>query len=470
TFDSNGGTPSIIPSRTVAEGDPIGDLPTVTRSGYNFLGWHDGSSYVTKDTKMGTSDMKLTAKWEYIPGPGPIYKTFTLYFDANGGTCDELSRNLKEGDPYGALPEAQRDDYTFQGWFTSPSEGSKVSPATKMGDADVTVYAQWKFSGEEKEQHEERILPDGSVVEKDTIDRTYLDGRTEHIEETVTAHPDSSEEREYMRIMADAEGKFIVKEEHSVSLDASGNVIRIAYDATDYLDEGTVRTIYDPSGTLDAVIGIGDITEEMMETAIGRINDGESYLSGYGIATEGTVAVSTGSKVTLDSGALAMLDENSYGLYIIADVGSMMLDENVISKAASSGTDVVILIEKGSKDNLTEAQQRVIGDGFAVVVKMYRGSIEVHDIGGTATISLEPGLRENVFVYYIQEDGSHEIVESSYDIKTGEVRFVMDHFSVYLATAEDIDSKDNGFPWWIPLIIAIIVLAMLLAVIYHRRS
>ncbi len=554
TFDSNGGTPSSIPSRTIAEGDPIRELPAVTRSGYNLLGWHDGSTYVTKDTKMGTSDMKLTAKWEYIPGPGPgpgpgpVYKTFTLnynanggsgapsaqtyygsgsshtftvsdvkptwdrrafqgwstsstgssdyhggdsivvtgtttlyaiwsepeehtlYFDANGGTCDEPSRKLKEGDPYGMLPKAERDDYTFQGWFTSLSGGTKVSPATKMGDADVTIYAQWKFSGEEKEKHEERILPDGSVVEKDTIDRIYPDGRTEHIEDTVTTHPDSSVDHTYMRILAEKDGSFITKEDHSGSVDASGNVTSISYDLTDHLDDGTITISYDPSGSLDSIIQSESIGEDVMGTALDRLREGGEYLSSYGVEYDSTVAAEISSELKIESEALSLLAGEEYGLYIIAETGSMLLDDDVISSAASAMEDVTITMEKGTKDNLTPEQLRIVGDGFAVVVKMLRGSVEVHDIGGTATISLEPGLKESVFIYYIQEDGSHEIVESSYDQKTGEVRFVVDHFSVYLATAEDIDSKDKGFPWWIPLIIAIIVLAMLLAVIYHRRS
>ena len=555
TFDSNGGTPSTIPSRTVAEGDPIGELPTVTRTGYSFLGWHDGTGYVTKNTRMGTSDMNLTARWESSPGPGPgpgpVYKTFTLnydanggsgapaaqtysgtetshmftvsdtepawegrafqgwstsqsgsatyhggdritvtgtttlyaiwsqsgehtlYFDANGGTCDETSRKLKEGEPYGALPEAQRDDYTFQGWFTSPSGGSEVSSATKMGNADVTVYAQWKFSGEEKEKHEERTLPDGTVVEKDTIDRIYSDGRTEHIEDTVTTHPDSSTEHTYMRILAEKDGSFIMKEDRSVSIDSSGKVTGISYDVTDYHDDGTVTISYDPSGSLDSVIQSEIIGEDAMGTALDRLREGGEYLSSYGVEYDSTVAAEIYSELRIGSGALSLLAEEEYGLYIIAEIGSMLLDDDVISSAASAMEDVTITMEKGTEDNLTPAQMRIVGDGFAVVVKMFRGSVQVHDIGGTATISLEPGLKENVFIYYIQEDGSYELTESSYDIETGEVRFTVTHFSVYFATSEAIEEDDGkGLSqyWWIIPIIVAAAIALVIVAKYGRSS
>lgn len=65
TFNANGGTFTGSSSRQVNNGDKIGDLPTPTRTGYDFLGWYDGNTKVTKDTVYSSGvDVVLTAKWK----------------------------------------------------------------------------------------------------------------------------------------------------------------------------------------------------------------------------------------------------------------------------------------------------------------------------------------------------------------------------------------------------------------------
>ena len=69
--------------------------------------------------------------------------TYTLYFNANGGSVSEESRKVKSGLTYGDLPSPSRTGYSFDGWYTSKSGGSQVYSSTKMGDSDKTVYAHW---------------------------------------------------------------------------------------------------------------------------------------------------------------------------------------------------------------------------------------------------------------------------------------------------------------------------------------
>lgn len=69
TFDANGG--SVSPSaQTVAEGSLIGQLPTPTRTGYQFLGWFDsknsGSMEVTPGSIYVNEDQTLYALWKPI--------------------------------------------------------------------------------------------------------------------------------------------------------------------------------------------------------------------------------------------------------------------------------------------------------------------------------------------------------------------------------------------------------------------
>ncbi len=65
----------------------------------------------------------------------------TLTFNANGGTCNETSRQVSYGASFGTLPIPVRTYYTFAGWYSD--SGEKVSESTKMGETDVTVNAKW---------------------------------------------------------------------------------------------------------------------------------------------------------------------------------------------------------------------------------------------------------------------------------------------------------------------------------------
>lgn len=58
-------------------------------------------------------------------------------------------RNLEKegyGNAYGTLPTPTRTGYTFVGWYTAKSGGTKVSSTTTMGEGNLTVYAQWSVN------------------------------------------------------------------------------------------------------------------------------------------------------------------------------------------------------------------------------------------------------------------------------------------------------------------------------------
>ena len=67
-----------------------------------------------------------------------------MTYDPNGGTVTPTSKTLTYGSQYGALPTPSRTGYTFTGWFTAASGGSKVGTATTMGAGNTTIYAHWR--------------------------------------------------------------------------------------------------------------------------------------------------------------------------------------------------------------------------------------------------------------------------------------------------------------------------------------
>ena len=73
-------------------------------------------------------------------GKQPISVTF----EANGGTCSSSSKTVYHSDAYGTLPTATRSGYTFNGWFTSSSGGTRITESTTVTvTSNQTLYAQW---------------------------------------------------------------------------------------------------------------------------------------------------------------------------------------------------------------------------------------------------------------------------------------------------------------------------------------
>ena len=77
-------------------------------------------------------------------GSDPLPTVYTVTWDAttNGGTCGTATSSVTSGAAVGSLPEASKDGYHFDGWFTDASGGTKISSSTTV-TADVTYYAQF---------------------------------------------------------------------------------------------------------------------------------------------------------------------------------------------------------------------------------------------------------------------------------------------------------------------------------------
>ena len=72
--------------------------------------------------------------------------SYIATFNANGGTTPNPQTITKDyGTALGTLPTTSRDGYTFKGWYTATSGGSKISSTTTMPANNVTYYAQWSI-------------------------------------------------------------------------------------------------------------------------------------------------------------------------------------------------------------------------------------------------------------------------------------------------------------------------------------
>ena len=146
TFKANGGSGSMA-AQTVKESlaTPL-NANQFTRSGYAFQGWATsaGSStvaYADKASVTLTNNLTLYAVWKEAT-------TYTVQFNANGGSCATSSLVYTEGGEALKLPVPTYPGYICKGWYTAATGGTLVgtASATYTPTKNITLYAQWEVA------------------------------------------------------------------------------------------------------------------------------------------------------------------------------------------------------------------------------------------------------------------------------------------------------------------------------------
>ena len=117
----------------VAEGYEISDSVTVD---------HDLPNGVP-----GRKNLEAESPWISIDYTVPENLTYTVSFDANGGSVTPASAVTGADGKLTRLPTPTRSgSYTFKGWYTAASGGTKVTASTVFTE-NTTIYAQWTYTG-----------------------------------------------------------------------------------------------------------------------------------------------------------------------------------------------------------------------------------------------------------------------------------------------------------------------------------
>ena len=145
---------------TVAQGATIGTIGSTGYSGGFHLdfqilygGWSPRQSYsidpFNNQLLELPSSLTIYDGWScgasYYSLIKDVYATALtckITFNANGGSCSTASKSATYNKAVGTLPTPTRNGYTFKGWYTAASGGSKVTTSTVF-TYDTTLYAQW---------------------------------------------------------------------------------------------------------------------------------------------------------------------------------------------------------------------------------------------------------------------------------------------------------------------------------------
>lgn len=135
TLHANGGT---LPNDlTQYQEGFVTDLPVPVKNYYDFGGWYDNAEL--NGTSFGaipetaTGDVELWAEW--------TAKKYKVTLEHCGGASGGLTEYT-----YGtgaALPTATRQGFTFDGWFTQQTGGTRVTQISASDYGDKTFYAHW---------------------------------------------------------------------------------------------------------------------------------------------------------------------------------------------------------------------------------------------------------------------------------------------------------------------------------------
>ncbi|MCD7947697.1 MAG: S-layer homology domain-containing protein [Oscillospiraceae bacterium] len=166
-----------------------GDTGLTARSGYTFQKWNtaadgSGTSYAAGASITVTGDTTLYAQWSYNGGGGGGSTTYSVTYNANGGTGSYRDSGISSGTSYSVLSGTDTgisySGYTLRGWNTS-ADGTGTSYA--VGDtvtirSSITLYAVWT-EGEDDGYLRVTYYPNGATSGDVPVDSTlYHSGDT----------------------------------------------------------------------------------------------------------------------------------------------------------------------------------------------------------------------------------------------------------------------------------------------------
>lgn len=135
--------------------EPTITLPTITKENHD-CGWTTSKTGATIEYASGEN---------YTPNTNTTKTTINLYafcelgkyiitVDANGGIIPattgwtgsgaSATKTITYGENYGSLPTPTKTGYTFTGWYTALSGGTKIESTTQMTTgSNHPIYARW---------------------------------------------------------------------------------------------------------------------------------------------------------------------------------------------------------------------------------------------------------------------------------------------------------------------------------------
>ena len=321
--------------------------------------------------------------------PGTSY---TITFNANGGSVSSATMTTGNDGKLTALPTPTRSgSYSFDGWFTAASGGTKISTSTVFAGND-TVYAHWTYTGGGSNS--------GGSSSSSSTPTVTIPAAVQPNQPTIG----------------------------SVSGKVAGTNTQRTFTVTDSLVKAALEKAQ----------------------AEAKKQNRTTYGVGAQIALD--APATAGLTLTLERAALnRLVSEKAKQFEITGAPISLTFDAQALSELQKQGTgNVTISVKPVTVSGVRNAYDitiSVVKDGKTVsITSLGTGS-------ATLSIPSTPGKNEAAgYLYAVYVDGAgkiNRIADSTYDTNSGSVIFTTNHFSVYGVsyTAPSAKFTDIGSHW-----------------------
>ena len=253
----------------------------------------------------------------------------TVTFDPNGGTVDETTREMERGAEIGILPSPTRDDYEFEGWYTSTGLGKKIGPTGKINN-DIILYAHWIPISE---------LTTAQIGDRtfNTLQQAVASVATNNTPVTITLLRNTSE---------------------AITINSRQNIVLDLQDYT--ISNKGVNPVIDNKGTL--TISNGTLTSNTSKGVVDNEQSGTIRISGGRF-------IATGIRQALyNNGGTAYISGSAYFKSSTAERatinnlnnGKMTITGGTIISTGLNGIDNVATLTIGDKDGSINARSPLI--------------------------------------------------------------------------------------------------------------
>lgn len=155
-------------------------LKEPTRVGYDFAGWYTnpaGSGTAIKAATVNKNDNSQTlyATWTAHRHTITFYNNWPTVSETSDKPATSKKSDIAFGTSYGDLPLLTVTGYTFNGWYTASSGGTRVSSTTKYDvDKDISLYARWSLTKVNISFYEDGIIcRDENGLSLPVVERTW---------------------------------------------------------------------------------------------------------------------------------------------------------------------------------------------------------------------------------------------------------------------------------------------------------
>jgi uncharacterized repeat protein (TIGR02543 family) len=159
-FDSRGGS---VASPQTVQPDSFISPPNVSKEGHTLEGWYTSlNGGVTLENKWNfltdsvNIDFTLYASW--------TINQYTITFITNGG--DVIQNQTNNYNETVDIPNATREGYSFEGWFTDINLTQSYTASATMPAQSITLYAKWNLIAQFvslSSSHSSALSPTGQV-------------------------------------------------------------------------------------------------------------------------------------------------------------------------------------------------------------------------------------------------------------------------------------------------------------------